>query len=43
VAEDLRSIFTEAKGGGFDATALRQIIRIRRREGQKIDRKKYEP
>jgi uncharacterized protein (UPF0335 family) len=32
LAEDIRGIYAEAKSAGFDATALRQIIRLRKQE-----------
>jgi len=30
LAADIREIFAEAKGGGFDTKIMRQVIRIRR-------------
>lgn len=30
IADDIRDIYTEAKGNGFDTKALRQIIRLRK-------------
>jgi uncharacterized protein (UPF0335 family) len=37
LAEDIRSIYAEAKSAGFDAAALRQIIRLRKQEPAKQD------
>ena len=30
VADDIREVFAEAKGSGYDAKIMRQIIRLRR-------------
>jgi uncharacterized protein (UPF0335 family) len=35
LAEDVRSLYQEAKGQGFDVAALRQIIRMRRQDADK--------
>jgi uncharacterized protein (UPF0335 family) len=35
IAEDVRDIYAEAKGNGFDTGALRDIIKIRRQDGDK--------
>jgi len=32
VAADIREIFAEAKGNGFDTKALRQVIKLRKME-----------
>ena len=32
IAEDIKEVFAEAKGNGFDVKALRQIIRLRKVE-----------
>jgi uncharacterized protein (UPF0335 family) len=32
IAEDLRGLYAEARSAGFDATALRQVIRMRRQD-----------
>jgi uncharacterized protein (UPF0335 family) len=37
IAEDLRGIYTEAKSAGFDASALRQIVRLRKQEPAERD------
>jgi uncharacterized protein (UPF0335 family) len=37
---DIREIFAEAKGGGFDTKIMRQVIRIRRLD--KADRQEQE-
>ncbi len=37
VLDDIKELYAEAKGQGFDTTALRQIVRIR-----KIDKAKLE-
>lgn len=35
VAEDLKDVYSEAKGTGFDAAIIRQIVRLRRVEVDK--------
>jgi uncharacterized protein (UPF0335 family) len=35
LAEDVRSIYSEAKGQGYDVAALRQIIKLRRQDQDK--------
>ena len=32
LSADLREVYAEAKGGGFDAKILRQIVRLRKME-----------
>ena len=32
LAEDLKGVFTEAKGEGFDAKILRRVVRLRRQD-----------
>jgi uncharacterized protein (UPF0335 family) len=34
IADDIREIYAEAKGNGFDVKVLRQIIRIRKQDHQ---------
>ena len=34
IANDIRDVFAEAKGNGFDVKAIRQIIKIRKMEPQ---------
>lgn len=35
VLEDLRDVYAEAKGTGFDARIIRQIVRLRKMESEK--------
>jgi uncharacterized protein (UPF0335 family) len=35
VLEDIRDVYAEAKGTGFDATIIRKIVRIRKLEVEK--------
>ncbi len=37
LAEDIRSLYAEAKSAGFDAAALRQIIRLRKQDKSERD------
>jgi uncharacterized protein (UPF0335 family) len=32
IAEDIKEIYSEAKGNGFDTKVLRQVIRIRKQD-----------
>jgi uncharacterized protein (UPF0335 family) len=32
LAEDIREVFAEAKGTGFDTTAMRTVIRLRKKD-----------
>jgi uncharacterized protein (UPF0335 family) len=32
IAEDIRNVFAEAKGTGFDTKVLREVIRIRKQD-----------
>jgi uncharacterized protein (UPF0335 family) len=34
IADDIKEIYAEAKGNGFDTKVLRQIIRIRKQDHQ---------
>ena len=34
IADDIREIYAEAKGNGFDVKVLRQIVRIRKQDHQ---------
>lgn len=34
ISDDIRDIYAEAKGRGFDVTALRAIVRLRAKEPQ---------
>ena len=37
LAEDIKEVFSEAKGVGFDVKIMRQIIRIRKRDKDDLD------
>lgn len=37
IAADIRDVFTEAKGAGFDVKAIRQIIKIRKLDAQELE------
>ena len=37
LAEDIKEVFAEAKGSGFDTKVMRQIIRIRRMDKDDLD------
>ncbi|MFG1283353.1 DUF2312 domain-containing protein [Xanthobacter autotrophicus] len=40
IAEDIKDVFAEAKGNGFDVAALREILKIRKADAD--DRKEHE-
>ena len=40
LAADIREVYSEAKGSGFDAKALRQVVRLRRMDAS--DRQREE-
>jgi uncharacterized protein (UPF0335 family) len=35
ISSDIRDVFTEAKGAGFDIPALRAIVRVQREDAEK--------
>ena len=37
LAEDIKDIYAEAKGNGFDVKILRKIIAIRKRDQEELD------
>jgi uncharacterized protein (UPF0335 family) len=37
LAEDIKEVYAEARGSGFDPKIMRQIIRIRRRDQDELD------
>jgi uncharacterized protein (UPF0335 family) len=37
LSEDIKEVYAEAKGTGFDAKIIRQIIRIRKRDQDELD------
>jgi uncharacterized protein (UPF0335 family) len=37
IAEDIKSIYTEAKGNGFDAKILRKVIALRKKRASERD------
>jgi uncharacterized protein (UPF0335 family) len=37
LSEDLRGLYAEARSSGFDATALRQVIKLRRQDKEERD------
>jgi uncharacterized protein (UPF0335 family) len=37
IAADIRDVFAEAKGNGFDIAAIRQIIKLRKLDAQELE------
>lgn len=40
ISDDIRDVYAEAKGNGYDVKALRQVVRLRRQD--KDERKEHE-
>lgn len=41
VAEDIKEVFAEAKGNGFDVKTIRQILKIRKIEANELEEAEY--
>ena len=41
IAEDLKEVFAEAKGAGFDVKTIRQILKIRKIEANELEEQEY--
>lgn len=41
IAEDIKEVFAEAKGTGFDAPTIRQIIKIRKIDKHDLETREY--
>lgn len=41
LATDIREVFAEAKGNGFDVKAMRQIIKLRKKDKSERDEEEY--
>ena len=41
LATDIREVFAEAKGNGFDVKAMRQIIKLRKKDKNERDEEEY--
>jgi uncharacterized protein (UPF0335 family) len=37
LAEDIKEVYAEARGGGFEPKIMRQIVRLRRRDQNDLD------
>jgi len=37
IAADIRDVFAEAKGNGFDVKAIRAILKLRKKDAQEIE------
>lgn len=35
ISDDIKDVYTEAKGNGYDVPALKAIVRMRREDGEK--------
>jgi uncharacterized protein (UPF0335 family) len=41
IAEDIKEVFAEAKGSGFDVKTMRQILRLRKLESNELEEQEY--
>lgn len=41
IASDIRDVFAEAKGNGYDIKALRQVIRLRKLDNHERDEQEF--
>jgi uncharacterized protein (UPF0335 family) len=41
IADDIKEIYAEAKGGGFDTKTMRQILKIRKIEAAELEEQEY--
>lgn len=41
IAEDIKEVFAEAKGSGFDAPTMKQIIKLRKKDKSDIEEEEY--
>ncbi len=41
IAEDIKEVFAEAKGNGFDVKTIRQILKIRKIEAAELEEAEY--
>jgi uncharacterized protein (UPF0335 family) len=41
ISEAIRNVFAEAKGNGYDAKAMRQILRLRKLESHEREEQEY--
>lgn len=41
IGDDIRDVFAEAKGNGYDVKALRQILKIRKMDAQERDEQEH--
>ncbi|MEG3639720.1 DUF2312 domain-containing protein [Magnetococcus sp. PR-3] len=39
IAEDIRDVYAEAKGTGFDAKVIRELVKLRKMEQHELDEK----
>ena len=43
ISDDIRDVYAESKGNGFDVKALRAVIRLRKQEPQRAQRARAHP
>lgn len=41
ISEDIKQVFAEAKGNGFDVKTLREIVKIRKIEESELEEQEY--
>lgn len=41
IADDIKEVFAEAKGNGFDTKTMRQILKIRKQDASELEEQEY--
>ncbi|MEE9356575.1 MAG: DUF2312 domain-containing protein [Methylococcaceae bacterium] len=41
IAEDIKAVFAEAKGGGFDVKTMKEIIKLRNKQSHEREEQEY--
>lgn len=41
IADDIRDVFAEAKGSGFDVKTIRQILKLRKSDASEVEESEY--
>lgn len=41
IADDIKDVFAEAKGSGFDVKTMREVIKIRKMDASEFEEKEY--
>lgn len=41
IAEDIKEVFNEAKGNGFDVKIMREILKLRKKNSNELEEEEY--